>query len=76
MKIEILGDGCILCDRLYQNVLEALKLSGKNADVVQTLDIQKIADKKVMSMPALIVDGELKISGNVPKVEKILEWIA
>ena len=29
MKIEVLGMGCANCNKLYQNALEAVKLSGK-----------------------------------------------
>jgi hypothetical protein len=29
----------------------------------------------VLSLPALVIDGVLKVSGRVPKVEKIKDWI-
>jgi len=75
MKIEILGMGCSNCNRLYQNVLEAVKLSGKEAEVTKVEDIKKIMSYGVMSTPALVIDGIVKTAGKVPKVEDIKELI-
>ena len=75
MKIEILGDGCSRCDQLYENVLEAVKESGKEAGIVKEMDPAKIARYGVLSMPGLVIDGVLKISGKVLKVEEIKNLI-
>ena len=75
MKIEILGMGCSNCNKLYQNALEAAKQSGKEVEVTKVEDIQKIMSYGVMSTPALVVDGVVKVKGKVPKVEEIRELI-
>jgi len=75
MKIEILGDGCSRCDQFYENVLEVLKESGKKADIVKEMDPSKIAHYGVLSLPGLVVDGLLKVSGKVLNVEKIRDLI-
>jgi small redox-active disulfide protein 2 len=75
MKIEILGMGCANCNKLYQNALEAVKMSGKDVQVAKVEDIQKIMTYGVLSTPALVVDGVVKIAGKVPKAEQIMEWI-
>ena len=75
MKIEILGMGCVNCNKLYQNVLEAVKQSGKEAEVTKVEDIKKIMSYGVMSTPALVIDGVVKVAGKVPKVEEIKGWI-
>ena len=67
--------GCSNCNKLYQNALEAVKQSGKEAEVVKVEDIQKIMDYGVMSTPALVIDGVVKVKGKVPKVEEIKELI-
>jgi small redox-active disulfide protein 2 len=74
-KIEILGMGCANCNRLYQNALAAVKMSGKEVQVTKVEDIQKIMAYGVMSTPALVLDGVVKVSGKIPKVEEIKEWI-
>jgi small redox-active disulfide protein 2 len=65
MKIEILGTGCAKCRKLYENTLEALKQSGKEAEVVKVDDIKKIMEYGVMSTPAIVIDGELKAFGKL-----------
>jgi len=75
MKIEVLGMGCANCNKLYQTALEAVKQSGKEIQVEKVEDIQKIMSYGVLSTPALAIDGVVKVSGRVPKVEQIKEWI-
>ncbi|OGP93577.1 MAG: redox-active disulfide protein [Deltaproteobacteria bacterium RBG_16_54_18] len=75
MRIEVLGMGCATCNKLYEHALEAVKLSGKKAEVIKVEDIQKIMSYGVLSTPALVVDGVVKSTGNVPRIEQIKEWI-
>ena len=65
MKIEILGMGCPKCKKLYENVQQALKDTGKVAELVKIEDIKKITEYGVMMSPALAVDGEVKAVGKV-----------
>ena len=74
-KIEILGMGCANCNKLYQNALAAVKMSGKEAEIIKVEDIQKIMSYGVMTTPALVVDGVVKVAGKVPKPEEIKGWI-
>jgi small redox-active disulfide protein 2 len=71
MKIEILGTGCAKCKKLYENTVEALKKSGKEAEVVKVEDIKQIASYGVMSTPAIVVDGVVKASGKLLSPEDI-----
>jgi small redox-active disulfide protein 2 len=75
MKIEVLGTGCTKCKKLYENVQEALQQSGKEAEVTKVEDIKKIMEYGVMSTPALVVDGEVKISGKLASVGEIKELL-
>jgi len=75
MKIEILGNGYSRGNELYANVLKAIKHSRKEAEIFKEMDLRKIADYGVLSLPALVIDGVLKVSGKVPKVERIIDWI-
>ncbi len=75
MKIEVLGMGCANCNKLYQNAVEAVKLSGKDVEVAKVEDIKKIMSYGVLSTPALVIDGVVKVAGKVPKAEDIEEWI-
>ena len=75
MKIEVLGIGCTNCNKLYQNAVEAVKLSGKEIEVIKVDDIKKIMGYGVLSTPALVIDGVVRTAGKLPKVEEIREWI-
>jgi small redox-active disulfide protein 2 len=75
MKVEVLGMGCANCNKLYQNAVEAVKLSGKEVEVTKVEDIKKIMGYGVLSTPALVIDGMVKVAGKVPKVEEIKDWI-
>ena len=74
-KIEILGMGCTNCNRLYENALAAAKMSGQEVQVIKVEEIQKIMAYGVLSTPALVVDGVVKVVGKVPKPEEIKQWI-
>ncbi|MGZ3536004.1 MAG: thioredoxin family protein [Thermodesulfobacteriota bacterium] len=75
MKIEVLGMGCANCNRLYQNAVEAAKQSGKEVEITKVEDIKAIMGYGVMSTPALVIDGVVKTTGKIPKVEEIKGWI-
>jgi small redox-active disulfide protein 2 len=72
MKIEILGTGCAKCKKLYENAVDAVKQSGKQAEVVKVEEIQKIMAYGVMSTPALVVDGVVKTSGKLVSSQEII----
>lgn len=74
-KIEVLGMGCSNCNKLYQNVLEAVRQTGKEAEVTKVEDMKKIISYGVLSMPALVIDGMVKTTGKIPKAEEIMEWL-
>ncbi len=76
MKIEILGTGCPKCKTTEKVVKKVVKEIGKDVEVVKVEDIQEIVDRGVMMTPAVVVDGEVKITGHVPtedEIKKILK---
>ena len=75
MKIEILGMGCPKCKLLYANVQEALKVAGKEAEVVKVEDLAKITEYAVMTTPALVIDGEVKSAGKVLSSQDIQKFL-
>jgi len=71
MRIEILGTGCARCQQLTQNVRTALEHLGSDAEVHKVEDIQQIMTYGVMSTPALVVDGQVKVVGKVPAPKEL-----
>lgn len=63
--IQVLGPGCAKCEKLKQNVEEAVAQSGVEATVEKVTDINVMMGFGVMLTPALVVDGEVKAVGKV-----------
>ena len=75
-KIEVLGSGCPKCHKLESLVKDAVAKHGIDAEVTHVYDLNKILDYGVMVTPALVVDGELKISGKLPGESELLKAIS
>lgn len=75
MKIEVLGTGCAKCKQLEKDVYNALAELNIAADVSKVQDIQKIMSYKIMSTPALVVDGQVKIAGRIPRKEELHSYL-
>lgn len=75
-KLQILGTGCPKCNQLAERTEQAAKDLGIEYEIVKVDKIPDIMGFGVMSTPALAVDGEVKVAGRVPELEKIKEMIA
>ena len=73
MKIQVLGTGCAKCKQLTANAEKAVAELGIVVPVEKVEDIREIMKFKVMSTPALVVDGEVKSAGKVLAPEAIKE---
>lgn len=71
MKIEVLGSGCQKCKSLYQTAQEAASELGIEAEFSKVEDFKEIMKYGVMTTPALVVDGKVKVSGKVPGKEEV-----
>jgi small redox-active disulfide protein 2 len=65
MKIQVLGTGCAKCKQLAAAAEQAVAELGVAASVEKVEDLREIARFKVMSTPALVVDGVVKSTGRV-----------
>jgi small redox-active disulfide protein 2 len=75
MEIKILGPGCAKCKQTEKIVKEAVAEAGVSADVEKVTDIMKIAGYGVFGTPAVVVDGEVKSVGKIPKKEDVKSWL-
>ncbi|MCG3147810.1 MAG: hypothetical protein PCFJNLEI_01251 [Verrucomicrobiae bacterium] len=76
MKIQILGTGCAKCQKLTENTEAAAKELGLQYELEKVKEIAQIMAFGVMMTPALVVDGQVKVSGKVPSVEEIKRLLA
>jgi small redox-active disulfide protein 2 len=75
MEIKILGPGCTRCLQTDKQVREAVAEAGVDATVEKVTDIREIARYGVFGTPAVVVNGEVKSVGKIPKKEEIKEWL-
>ncbi len=75
--IQVLGTGCSRCKTLAANAEQAVRDSGCEAQVVKVQEItEMLAFDGVRALPALAIDGVVKVCGRVPGVDEIKAILA
>jgi len=75
MEIKVLGPGCPRCGQTEKIIKEVVAEAGVEATVEKITDVMQIMTFRVMSTPAVVVDGQVKSVGKVPQKADILSWI-
>jgi len=75
MTITILGTGCPTCQTLEAHTEQALEQISEDVSIEKVEDMEEIMEYGVMSMPALVVEGEVKVSGRVPPPNEIADLV-
>lgn len=76
MQIKVLGSGCANCVELEKRTREALAAMELEAELVKVTDFADIAAYGVMVTPALVIDGQVVMSGRLPGVAEIQQLLA
>lgn len=71
MDIKVLGPGCPKCKQVEEIVSQVIDETGGDIKFEKVTDIMKIAEYGVMTTPAIVIDGEIKSVGKIPKKEDI-----
>jgi len=74
-QIKVLGTGCPKCKTTYNNVLEALKQLGMEANVIKIEDIEEMMKYNVLTTPVLMIDDEMKIKGRIAQIDEIKDLL-
>ncbi|MEA4996618.1 thioredoxin family protein [Petrimonas sulfuriphila] len=75
MEIIVLGTGCANCKTTYDKVAKVIADTNSTATLKKEEDILEIVKYNIMSLPAIVVDGEVKLKGYVPSEEEIKKLI-
>ncbi len=71
MEIKVLGTGCAKCKQLEKTVRQAVDEMGLNATVEKVTELTDIMGYGLMSTPGLVVDGEVRLAGRLPKLAEV-----
>jgi small redox-active disulfide protein 2 len=75
MEIKVLGPGCPKCGEVEKRVKNALAELHVAADVEKITDIKKMMSFGIFGTPGLVIDGKVKSTGRIPRIEEIKAWI-
>ena len=73
MKIQVIGIGCPKCKQLEAHVTKAAQELGLLYELEKITNVEQITALGVMVTPALAIDGKVKITGQIPSVNKLIE---
>lgn len=74
MEIKVFGKGCAKCEKTCQLIKDVIDEEGAEAQVSHITDLDVLVQEGIMITPAVMVDGDLKVEGRVPKAQEIKGW--
>jgi small redox-active disulfide protein 2 len=75
-QILVLGTGCPKCKKLAVLSEQAAQEMGIDYELRKIEDINQIMSFGIIMTPALVVDGEIKVTGKVPSSEEIKKLLS
>lgn len=73
MEVKVLGPGCAKCKSTYAVVEKVIKENNLDATLTKVDDIVEMMSYNILSTPAVVVDGEVRIKGHVPSENEVKE---
>ncbi len=70
-EIKILGPGCAKCKSTYQVIEKVVSENKLDVKLTKIEDIAEIMSYNIMTTPAIVVDGTVKIKGHVPSESEV-----
>jgi small redox-active disulfide protein 2 len=75
LEVKVLGPGCPNCDKLEQMVYKVMAAGNIVGGVEHVRDLNEIAAYGLVGMPALVINGEVKCVGRLPRETQLREWL-
>lgn len=70
-EVKVLGTGCPKCKKLAEMVEKAADNAGVAIDLEKVTDMNEIIEYGVMMTPGLVIDGSVRLTGKVPRLEEL-----
>lgn len=71
MEIKVLGAGCSKCKATYAAIEKVIEENGLDISLSKVEDIMELLNYNIMTTPAVVVDGTVRIKGYVPSESEI-----
>ena len=71
MEIKVLGAGCSKCKATYAAIEKVIEENGLDVSLTKVEDIMEVLNYNIMTTPAVVVDGAVRIKGYVPSESEI-----
>ena len=66
MEVKVLGPGCAKCKTTFQVIEKVIKENNLDVKLTKVDDIMEMMSYNIMTTPAVVVDGEVKMKAQVP----------
>ena len=74
-NIKVLGTGCANCKTVAKLIAAVAEEKGVAIELEKVEEIREIMSFGIFSTPAVVVDGQVVHSGDIPSREKIEQWL-
>lgn len=75
-QLQILGTGCAACEQLAKMTEAAAAELNLEYHLEKVGAIEEILKFDILATPALVVDGEVKVSGRLPAEDELKAMLA
>lgn len=75
MNVKVLTAGCCNQNSLYDRVKTVSESTGIDASVERIEDMKEVMRYGVMETPALVIDGEVQVTGRLPSSDEIAAFL-
>lgn len=70
-EVLVLGPGCAKCKKTYEIVERVIADNRLDVRLSKIEDIAEMMNYNIMTTPAVVVDGKVRIKGHVPTVDEV-----
>ncbi|MBR5466675.1 MAG: TM0996/MTH895 family glutaredoxin-like protein [Bacteroidaceae bacterium] len=71
MEVKVLGACCAKCKATYSIIEKVVRENDLDVTLSKVTDMAEIVKYNVMTLPAVCVDGEVRIKGRVPSESEV-----
>jgi len=79
MEIKVFGPGCARCVETENVVRQAADQvaaqDGSEITVAKVSDFREIMAARIISTPAVMINGQIKCTGRIPTGDEVIGWI-